>query len=60
MKDLVKLRAELLDLANDPIGMDDYKSQMRRYQIILLALIDNQIELVKALDQDLTDNQPLD
>ena len=60
MKDLLKLRAELLDLANDAIGMDDYKSQMRRYQIILLALIDNQIELVKALEPDLTDHQPLD
>lgn len=60
MKDLMKLRTELLDLANDPIGMDDYKSQMRRYQIILLTLIDNQIEIVKALEPDLTEHQPLD
>jgi len=60
MKDLVKLRAELIDLANDPIGMDDYKAQMLRYQKILLALIDNQIEIVKALESDLTEHQPLD
>jgi len=44
MKDLSEMRAELIELANDDIGMDDYKLQMRRYQILLLSIIDFLIE----------------
>ena len=49
-EDLTKLRAELISLAGDAPDAMDYKKQLRRYQELLLGLIDNQIEILNRLE----------
>ena len=44
---LEKMRADLIELANDELGMDDYRTQLRRYQVLLLSIIDYLIEKEK-------------
>ena len=41
---LQQLREDLIVLANDELGMDDYRSQLRRYQVLILGIIDWLIE----------------
>jgi hypothetical protein len=44
------VRARLIKQAADPIGMDDYKQQLRAYQEIILEVIDIQAELCVTMN----------
>lgn len=50
MTPLRKLRVDLIDLSKEQIGMSNYMAILRRYQILLLGIIDASLELEEKME----------